>query len=893
MKAIEFSFGEESLTTFFPFYILIDSSLCIKSLGRSLHKICPEISIGQKVSDNFSFQKAKLTTLSFGEISKHINKPLVLESKNKKLILSGQIEVKDDFILFLGSPKLTSLNDLININLTENDFALNDPAIELLDKVNKQEIVIKELQESLITLESQSQKLKVDREMLSYLSIVAKANENGVVFTRPNGVIFWCNDAFLKLTGFSRAEVIGRTPIEIGQSEFTDVDDIKKITSSFFKGKPFDIEIIHRKKDETHFWTRTKGQSILDENGKVIQYFATIEDITKEKQAVNKLIESENTLKFLVLNSRSGILLEDENGIVILANKQFCSIINYDFEPEDLIGRNIKNIIEDLKHLFKNPLQGSENVNNVIKKREPVYNEQIELADDRILERSFIPIYTNGVYKGNFKSYVDVTTQKNHEERLRSQKEKYSSIISNMNLGLIEVDLNDVILYVNKSLCDISGYSSDELIGKKAADLLLSEDSKKILNAKNDNRKENVSDSYEVIALNKKGEKRHWLISGAPSYDENGVVKGSIGIHLDITTQKDQEQRLKLLSLIAEKNMNAVVITNNKCEVEWVNPSFSEMTGYTLKELIGKKIGSQLRGPETNFETVNYMRDCVSNGLPFSSEIINYSKSGEKYWVRIQVQTIYNDEGEIVNFFAIEENINDKKILENQKENLIKSLAKSNEELEEYAHIVSHDLKSPLRSIHSLISWIKEDDKDINDQTRQYLNLIVNKVETMDHLIEVILTYAKIDKIDNAVEKVNLQDVLENILNIIYLPDHINVTIKKELPILKAHRFRMQQLFQNLISNAVNSINKSMGIIEIDYTEDSNEYIFSIKDNGVGISKEKQELIFNKFQSFSKSDKSSGLGLSIVRKIIDTYNGKISIESEPEKGTTFYITIPK
>jgi PAS domain S-box-containing protein len=893
MKAIEFSFGEDSFNTYFPFYILIDSSLCIKSFGKSLEKVCPQLSKGQKILDHFSIQIPELKSLTFEEISKHSNKLTTLESTNGKLTILGQIEIRDNFILFLGSPKLTSINDILNNNLTASDFAINDPVITLLDVLNKQDNTTKELLESLITIENQSNQLKEDQEELDKLSLVAKINEDGVVFTDAYGIISWCNDSFLKLTGFSKEEVIGKTPLEVGKSEFTNLDDIKKMASCFFKGKPFDVEIIHRKKDGTHFWTRTKGQSVLDKNGNVLQYFATIEDISKEKQAVTKLIDSENNLKFLVLNSQSGILLEDENGIILLANKQFCTIVNYDCEPEDLIGRDINTIIEELKHLFKNIPEGTKNLKNVIKKREPVYNELIELADGRILERSFIPIYTDGIYKGNFKSYSDVTIQKKHEDRLKKQQEKYSNIISNMNLGLNEVDLNDVILYVNKSFCDISGYSSEELIGQTAANILLSEESKKTLNAKNDTRKEGVSDSYEVIAINKQKEKRNWLISGAPSYDENGNVKGSIGIHLDITAQKVQEQQLKLLSLIAEKNINAVVITNEKCEIEWANPSFSEMTGYSFEELIGRKIGGQLRGPETNIETVNYMRDCIDAGKSFSSEIINYSKTGEKYWVRIQVQPIFNEAGEVLKFFAIEENINDKRILEEQKENLIDSLAKSNEELEEYAHIVSHDLKSPLRSIHSLISWIKEDDKELNNQTLQYLNLIENKVEKMDYLIEVILTYAKIDRVDVELEKVNLQDVAENIINIIHIPNHITVNIKKRLPILKAHRFRMQQLFQNLITNAISSINKPVGNIEIDFTVNTKEYIFTIKDNGTGISTENQELIFNKFQSFSKNDKSTGLGLSIVKKIIDTYNGQIWIESELEKGTTFYIKIPK
>ncbi|UOP43647.1 sensor histidine kinase, partial [Flavobacterium psychrophilum] len=248
--------------------------------------------------------------------------------------------------------------------------------------------------------------------------------------------------------------------------------------------------------------------------------------------------------------------------------------------------------------------------------------------------------------------------------------------------------------------------------------------------------------------------------------------------------------------------------------------------------------------------------------------------------------------GQIVKFFAIEENITKKKELEEKQDFLVKSLAKSNKELEDYASIVSHDLKSPLRSIHSLISWIKEDnDNQLNDQTLQYLSLIEGKVEKMDYLIEGILTYAKIDKINLASEKVNTHEIIENIINIIHIPNHINVSIIGKLPIINADKFRIQQLFQNIISNAVNYIDKPIGTVNVSCIEKDGKYIFSIQDNGPGIAKENQEKIFKIFQSLQKSDKSTGLGLSIVKKIIETYNGKIWLESQINHGTTFFISL--
>jgi signal transduction histidine kinase len=229
-----------------------------------------------------------------------------------------------------------------------------------------------------------------------------------------------------------------------------------------------------------------------------------------------------------------------------------------------------------------------------------------------------------------------------------------------------------------------------------------------------------------------------------------------------------------------------------------------------------------------------------------------------------------------------------------QREELLRNLEKQNQALNEYAHIVSHDLKSPLRSIHSLITFIKEDnDREFNEKTARYFTLIQEKVEKMDHLIQGILTYSKIDNVKLAKERIILMDLINSIIATIFIPSHIVVIIKDELPILTADRFRMQQLFQNLISNAVNYNDKPNGIVEIGVQEEENQYVFSIKDNGSGIEEENKIKIFQMFQSFNKEDKSTGIGLSIVRRIIENEGGKIWFDSEEGIGTTFYFTIQK
>jgi signal transduction histidine kinase len=199
-----------------------------------------------------------------------------------------------------------------------------------------------------------------------------------------------------------------------------------------------------------------------------------------------------------------------------------------------------------------------------------------------------------------------------------------------------------------------------------------------------------------------------------------------------------------------------------------------------------------------------------------------------------------------------------------------------------------------LRSIHSLITWIKEENEtNFDPKTEEYFSLIQKKVEKMNHLIQGILTYSKIDKLHIVREEVDLNDLVLNILNMVFIPAHIDVKISNKLPTIKADGFRMQQLFQNLINNAINFNDKKEGLVEISCFDEEEHYVFSIKDNGVGISKNNHEKIFLIFESIAHDDKSSGIGLSIVKRILDNSNEKIWLDSQENVGTTFFFTLHK
>ena len=207
---------------------------------------------------------------------------------------------------------------------------------------------------------------------------------------------------------------------------------------------------------------------------------------------------------------------------------------------------------------------------------------------------------------------------------------------------------------------------------------------------------------------------------------------------------------------------------------------------------------------------------------------------------------------------------------------------------------MSHDLKSPLRSISALSTWLYEDYKDVLDDSGKHnLQLMQEKVASMDKLIQGILEYSTANNSTLDQTKVDLNKVIGDVSDSIFIPDHVKISVPEKLPTILADFTKMQQLFQNIMSNAVVHIEKEKGLVEVLFSEDVGYWTFVIKDNGVGIPKEYHKKIFEIFQSIGNKERSTGIGLSIVKKIIDRYGGTIWLESEIGEGTAFHFTINK
>ena len=639
----------------------------------------------------------------------------------------------------------------------KREKAARKAAEKILEEKSRDLYLLSEELKTLLNEKSSLLKGLFDTINDAYLVIDLKGN-----ILEMNKVAFKVINSDLKKEKINIKDLVYKDDIDY-------VEDFFKTLHKEGSTDAYTLRILTKSKEI--MWLQVKGTLLFNNENKPITAQAIIRDITKEKKASDLLVESENRLSSIIMNLDKAVLLEDENRKIVLTNQKFCDLFNIPVSPDLMIGQDCSNAAEQSKELFKKPEDFVNKLSEILQKKEKVLADELVMKNGTILERDFIPIVSDIKYKGHLWTYKDVTLKKQYNKSLETLKEKYSNIIANMNLGLMEVNNQDEILMINHSFAKMSGYSEKELIGKKGIEVFLDFVDAETLHKESLKRIKGKSNSYELKVKNKKGDIKHWLVSGASNYNLQGETIGSIGIHLDITPLKT---------------------------------------------------------------------------------------------------------------------------LQFQKENILKELEQKNKDLNEYAHIVSHDLKSPLRSIYALVSWIKMDNADMfDDVTLQNFNLISKTLETMEKIISDVLEYSSAGANTSKQESVNLNKTLNNLKKVLFIPENISLNVLTKLPIIVGDDIKFQQLFQNLIGNAIKFSDKEKGIVEIDCVEKSTYYQFSIKDNGMGIEKKYHDKIFKAFHSLNKSEDSSGIGLSIVRKIIDLYKGKIWLESEPNVGTTFYFTLKK
>ena len=549
--------------------------------------------------------------------------------------------------------------------------------------------------------------------------------------------------------------------------------------------------------------------------------------------------------------------------------------------------------------------------------------KQARLKAERILEDKSLELY---------KTSVELKKVNDQLESLLGEKNsQLEGVFENINDAYLIMDLEGNVIKMNDVAISFFGYHLEQEV-LNVLDLIYKEDFKYAMQSFNTLRDKGRFADYNARIVTKNQTIKWVNINASIILDKKNNPIAAQGIIRDITAQREKQYVLDLIndtakSILGKEDVTEISleitnkITNylktDNCiiylldtEKNFLEPvaAYTTKLEDTLEKIaigrgtIGKIASTGISKiiSDTSLEQSGSKNNRHSELLvPIISDsqiigVINASHSDRNYFKKEHIKTIES----IANLVAMQLksalNLRERKKVEKNNIDLLQKLAKSNEELKEYAHIVSHDLKSPLRSVYALTSWIKQDNLEhFDENSLQNFADIEVTLQKMEALISGVLKFSSFNSNRDEDELIDLDDLVREIIQILYNPNKVKISIDTKLPVLKVDKIKFQQLFQNLIANAVKFNDKKDGFVSIQVEDLKSYYKFSIKDNGIGIEQRNFDKIFKIFQSLKKSENSTGLGLSIVKKIIDIYKGEIWLASELGKGTTFYFTLKK
>ncbi len=489
-------------------------------------------------------------------------------------------------------------------------------------------------------------------------------------------------------------------------------------------------------------------------------------------------------------------------------------------------------------------------------------------------------------------------------EEIKESNEKYDIVAKATSDTIWDWKIQEDSINWNKGIEGVFGYNREE-VGKTSKwwfDKIHPEDSIRMsikLYSFIEQKTEKWQDQYRFRCAN--GTYKYVLDRGFLLKDENGRAIRMIGAIQDITKQKEEEQRLKLLETVITQSKDSILITEANAadgkipKIVYVNPAFSQMSGYESNEIIGKS-PNIFKGPKSDSEELKKLLRAIKNEEECLIETITYTKNQEEYWVRFSMIPIFSNEGVISHWISIQRDITDEKKLETEKEHLIRELTQNNKDLKQFSYITSHNLRAPLSNLIGLLN-LMEDISLENEELEEILAGFTKSThllnETINDLVKVIIIK---DNPSMQKEEVSLKEVFENVFSQLSFQIELHKPIIKlkfdKVPELITNKAYLESILLNLLTNSIKYKSENRKLkISITAEKIENKTILTFKDNGIGIDLERnRDKVFGLYQRFHNYPDSKGLGLYLVKSQVETMGGIISIESEVNKGTTFTIT---
>jgi PAS domain S-box-containing protein len=398
----------------------------------------------------------------------------------------------------------------------------------------------------------------------------------------------------------------------------------------------------------------------------------------------------------------------------------------------------------------------------------------------------------------------------------------------------------------------------------------------------------------------------YWAITYTPGAISAMAVFALSGLLICMIVHRNrkEESARALLAAVVASSENAIMSKTIKGIITSWNPAAERLFGYTAAEAMGKPM-TILFPPDRLDEEAELLARVARGERITRYETKRLRKDGSKIDVSVTLSPIYDRMGSIVGVSKIAHDITERRALEERERQsnrqlllATKELKRSNQELDEFARVASHDLKEPLRGIHNYVSFLLEDYAGLLDeQGRNYLASMQRLAARMAALIDSLLDYSRLGSAPLAMEAVNLDEVLDEVAEDLklFLIDHgVELRRPTRLPMVTGNAIRLGELFQNLITNGAKFNDKPEKWVEVGCDNTKATPVFLVRDNGIGIPQQHQKSVFGIFKRLHAQDKyggGTGAGLTVAKKIVERHGGRIWLESTPGEGTTFFFTL--
>jgi PAS domain S-box-containing protein len=763
-------------------------------------------------------------------------------------------------------------------------------------------------------------------QTLEPYKFIFESSLDAILLTHPDGTIFYANSAAEELYGYTQQEIC-----DLGRNGIVDTNDpnLKVLLDERACLGKSKGELTLIKKDGSKFPAEVSTSIFKDKNDN-LNTFMTIRDISERKMAEESLKESEERYHSLFDNNHAVMLLINPDcGDIIDVNPAATSFYGYNYD--ELIKLNIddinilseeeihdnmqKSVSSQQNHfLFKHRLASRE-IRDV-----DVYSGTFAVGGKKLLYSIVHDVTDRMTAQDKLKESNEelqstteelrVTNEELHKQEhellqiyneLKVSEERFRSIIENIQDGYMRTDKEGNIIMASHSAARMYRFNStQEMIGTSTPSYFKNSEDRDFAIQKL--KKYGKFNDYEVEARRNDGT-FFWVSQNAQYYyDDQGKIQGRETIVHDITVRKAIEAALKKSERSLAEAQHIAHIgswewniktgdinwSNELCSIYGVDPntftptlsSFADYMHPDDEEYVNQNVDHLLSECKSNFDFRIVLDDGTIRVLNTIAEVTEFDKNGKPKII-----------------MGINQDITERKEIELKLNDYIKKLAQSNKELEQFAYITSHDLREPLRMITSFLQLLERRYKNQLDQdANEFIRFAVDGAKRLDAMTNDLLQYSRITSEKREVTTVNFEQVLEHVLTNLKMQIEENNTVitHDPLPILYGDEKLKVQLFQNLISNAIKYRSQETPKIHISATKEKNQYIFSVKDNGIGMSPKYLEQIFIIFKRLHTHEEyeGTGIGLAIAQKIVHQQGGQIWAESKPEKGSTFYFTIP-